>query len=779
MSHRRFRPAASRTACLILSGLVSVCGLLAAKPSDPHLLGPTGMMGLCGRDQIKVTAVAKGSPADGRIQVGEVILGAGGKAFAGDVRKELAAAIDAAEGKEAGGKLALQLKDGRTVDLPLKVYGSYSATAPYDCPKTEALVTAVADRLVASGSLAKADRLAFGWLGLMATGEEKHLELVKRELPKQEWVRPDREKMMALLRSELDMGYVGWYWGYQLLALCEYHLLTGDASVLPGIESYALALSMGQDVAGTWGHRMATRGLGGRLPGYSHINQPSLACFIGLLLAQRCGVDDPVVATAVGKCHRFFSTFTGKGTIPYGVHEPKTGEFNNNGMSAMAAIAMSLQKDRVGAEFFSRQAAASHDRLETGHATHIFNVLWTPLGTALCGPEVTQGFFDESRWLYTSYRSWDDRFTLDGDGFKAADPSGILLLAYCLPRQKLFITGKQADPSYRVSGEAAREVVGQSRIDYARLGEQELIALFDHPAPQVKRRAVWELRTRKGDFIPTLVTMLRSGNTAQRISALEFFGYECPAEWALPQKPLLAALMLDPKENLEVRVKAAASLAVIGEQAQVHYEDMLKFLLEDKPDAEFGIFDADIGNSLKTLCPDPIRAGVVKDRDLLYHAALKLADNPRQNTRGVAMVLLQSMPLADFHKVGDKIKQVVLNRDPSYHSYHNPQASVLEGARLLAALGIREGLEWAVEGIRAPDGKGSFEQRAMMGVLSAYGANAKPVVEEIQADPERLKAFSGGKNKRAWDLLVQQIQSSKQAAAAMIGFEEAKRLRGE
>jgi hypothetical protein len=59
-------------------------------------LGPTGLRGWIFCDkmvttdarQIKVTKVAKGSPSDGVLAVGDVILGVGGKPFSYDPRTE-------------------------------------------------------------------------------------------------------------------------------------------------------------------------------------------------------------------------------------------------------------------------------------------------------------------------------------------------------------------------------------------------------------------------------------------------------------------------------------------------------------------------------------------------------------------------------------------------------------------------------------------------------------------------------------------------------------------
>lgn len=90
--------------------------------------------------QILVTAVPKGSPADGALREGDVILGVGGKNFTGDARIQFARAIMTAEAENGGGALRLiRWRNGQSqnVELKLKVLGSYSATAPYNCPKSK------------------------------------------------------------------------------------------------------------------------------------------------------------------------------------------------------------------------------------------------------------------------------------------------------------------------------------------------------------------------------------------------------------------------------------------------------------------------------------------------------------------------------------------------------------------------------------------------------------------------------------------------------------------
>ncbi len=758
----------------ILILLLIVPSVHAARPGDDSQFGPTGIHGMRAKQELRVTYVAEGSPAAGKVMPNDVIVGANGKRFESDAIRELAAAIGVSECAARDGNLSLELKGGRQAELRLKVYGDFSDTAPANCPKTDAIVTAVADRMITMPKELAEDHLAVGWLGLMATGEDKYLDFVKANLPVQEWAKPDREQIMSVVRGESDLGYVGWYWGYRLMALCEYHLLTGDKSVLPGIETYAVALSKGQDAAGTWGHRMATPKRGGRLPGYAHINQPSLACFIGLALARKCGIDDPALAKALTKCQGFFNTFTGRGAIPYGVHSPNSRDFDNNGMGGLAALAMSFVGDREAARFFSRQVAADYDRLETGHATHFFNVIWSPLGANVAGPEVAREFHKRSDWLYTLYRSWDDQFTYNGRTQKAIDTNGALLLNYCTPRKKLHITGKNADPSLWASKTEAQDIMNLTKIDYKRLSVDELIALFGHEAPQVRRRAQWELREREGDFHGKLGKMIGEGSDLQQETAIGFYGYKCPPEWAQPRMRVIAGVLNNANENPEVRAQAASALAWQPPHGQTHFDDILRLLLEDKAGDAYGLIDETLGSALTTISTTPFADGLIKDKELFYRAVRKLSANPRQGARGDALKLLSDMPAEDFAQVADEVKMVVLNRNPNFHSYHNPRQTLVPGGQLLARMGIKEGPEWALQVLRSKDGKASFKNDAVATVLRAYGANAKEAVEWIQQDKKILKGISEGRRQtKNWNALLKAIESG-QGAREMIPFEEAR-----
>lgn len=83
--------------------------------------------------QIAVTQVAPKSPADGKLVVGDVILGVAGQRFSYDPRVEFGKALTAAETEAGKGKLALTRWRAGNVEevvLEIPVLGTYSRTAP-------------------------------------------------------------------------------------------------------------------------------------------------------------------------------------------------------------------------------------------------------------------------------------------------------------------------------------------------------------------------------------------------------------------------------------------------------------------------------------------------------------------------------------------------------------------------------------------------------------------------------------------------------------------------
>jgi hypothetical protein len=198
--------------------------------------------------QVYITTVHPGSPADGVLAVGDVILGVQGVPFSYDPRTEIGKALTAAEA--GSGELTLlrwRAGETDTVALKLPVLGAYAATAPYGCAKSK--------RILEQGCAALAKRMAdnayepnpiprcLNAMALLASGDEDYLPLVRREA---QWA------------AAFEVGgFSTWYYGYVGMFLAEYVLATGDESVMPGLTRITMESVHGQSIVGSWGHGFA------------------------------------------------------------------------------------------------------------------------------------------------------------------------------------------------------------------------------------------------------------------------------------------------------------------------------------------------------------------------------------------------------------------------------------------------------------------------------------------------------------------------------------------
>jgi hypothetical protein len=754
---------------LILLALSLASPIHAATKHKPLFFSTTGIEGHAlprwpkTADTIHVTNCEEGSPAFGKLKAGDIVVGIGSEKFTEHPIVGIARSLDQAEA--SGGELALLLKDGRKVTLQLAKLGAYSPTAPYNCPKTDAIIEQAAEQLMKEEGLGSTPTRT-GLLGLMATGEPKHLEVVAEVIRNSGMLKVDPEVIDEYLKTgQPNLGSTGWTWGYNLIALGEYYLLTKDEAVLPAIRTYALGLARGQDAVGLWGHRMATEALKGRAPGYGIMNQCSLSNFMGMLLARKCGIQDPVLDQAIERTNAYVADHVDKGGFPYGVHGPSEDQLNNNGSSGSAAICMALQGNSEGAAYFSRVSAPTHNKLTLGHASHFFNPLWTPLGESLSGPEVTHEFFMRSLWYFNGKRHWKGGFPGKGrSGFFA----GQALLTYCLPRKVLLITGREADESIWISGGEVDELLGLNLIDYEKETDDALIGMLDHPIVQVRTKAAGELRGRltfkwgrkldEAPFTSTLLESIRNGSEQEKITALRVLG-GISRGYSTHFAATFGEVMNNRQESMAVRVEAASAFRNCGQGAFPYYNDILKLALEERPEPDpFGHVDRKLAGSLdgitsKLNTPES-REGLSPDKKLLYQVASRLLEHPRQDVRAIGIKLIQGIELEDFHLVGEELMHVLNDEDTSYHSYS--KVLNVDGIEILADLNIKEGLQLLEEGIFHGGGKWGFKYGALIKALPKYGANAKPYIPIFEAHPNINK--EGDRFTPAWQKAVKKIR---------------------
>ena len=707
-------------------------------------LGATGLRGWMYCDkmvtsdarQIAITKVAKGSPAYGILEVGDVILGVGGKPFSYDPRTEMGKALTAAESEAGNGELTLsRWRAGRSEEVVVKipVLGTYSATAPYDCPKSKRILEQgcreLAKRMEDPSYTRRLDPIprSLNALALLASGQESYLPLIQKEA---QWA-----------ASFKDEGMATWYYGYVMILLAEYKIATGDDSVMPGLKRLALEAANGQSAVGSWGHRFARPD--GRLYGYGMMNSPGLPLTISMVMAREAGVEDPALDRAIELSVRLMRFYIHKGAIPYGDHHPWIETHEDNGKCGMASVLFNLIGESKGAEFFSRMSVAAHGpERDTGHTGNFFNILWSLPGISQSGPNATGAWMNEfGGWYFDLARRFDGSFLHQGppendrDSYAGWDCTGSYLLAYAMPLKKLYLTGKKSDAVPKLDVATAESLIddgrGWNNKDrngfYDALSNEQLLERLGSWSPVVRERAAMALGRSKSVPVEPLIQMLDSPSLEARYGA-------CQGLIQLRRRgmPAVAALQKTlAHDDLWLRIKAAEALAAIGKPAMQTVPQLLELLaqvdIENDPRGmqqrylSFALFERDgmLGRSLE---------GV--DREALNKAVRAGLKNQDGRARGSIGSVYRQLSLGEIQPLLPAIHEAIIQPAPSGEMFAD--GIRVEGLRLLAEHHIEEGISALVLYTRDQNPWESQNRTPeLMKILLSYGAHAKEVIPEL------------------------------------------------
>ncbi|MEO6594568.1 MAG: DUF6288 domain-containing protein [Planctomycetota bacterium] len=701
--------------------------------------------------QIAITEVAPGSPADSVLAVGDVILGVGGEPFTEDPRTELGRALTAAESEVGRGKLSLsrwRAGETKTVVVELPVLGSYSATAPYDCPKSTRILErgckALARRMEEPSYKPDPIPRCLNALALLASGDRAYLPLVRREA-----------RWAADFSAD---SFQTWYYGYVCMLLAEYITATGDESVLPGLRRLALEAANGQSRVGSWGHRFAQPD--GRLAGYGMMNAPGVPLTIALVMARSAGVRDGEVERAIERSTALLRFYIGKGAIPYGDHDPWIETHEDNGKCGMAAVLFDLLGDAQGATFFSHMSVASHGaERDTGHTGNFFNLLWALPGVSRSGPFATGAWMQEfGAWYFDLARQWDGTLRHQGppqehgDSYNGWDATGAYLLAYALPLRKIALTGKRPGyvPALDAAGAASLIADGRgwSNRDrasfYAGLDQAELLRRLGSWSPVVRERAAMALIRLKDTVVPDLVKMLASASLdAASLDAASLDATSLDARYgacqALAQLRAVAApavLALQEclgHEDLWLRVKASEALGRIGKAAM----PVLPALLEALARAPAGTDPRGMEQRYLCFVLFDRREGLLRrslegvDRDALYAAIRAGLQNEDGRARSAVGSIYEQMSFEMLEPLLPAIYQAIMEPAPSGIMFADGVRTA--GLQILAKHHIEEGITACVYYVRHMKQHGS-EKRVpeVLQILLGYGAHAQPNIPELE-----------------------------------------------
>lgn len=397
------------------------------------ITGARGRMSPEWPEEIEVAYIFKRTPAAGKLEVGDRIIGANGDRFTTPHKfgygmdkfgyegplMDLGNAIDRSQGTALGGRLVLDVeRDGEKIEVEIELptdYGSFAETYPWDCPKTdrilEELCEYLADRQRPDGSWTggRPHVDAFAALALMASGEAKYRNEVKSAM----------RNFANQTNDEIDYGGLD-CWKYSLYGVClaEYHLATGEHWVLDELGEINRWLVKAQFAenyrndrgAGGWGHRPSDKPGGN---GYGPISMITAQAMTAWSLMARCDIEiDP---ERYDLAHEFLVAGTNDmGYVWYADSNGGDNRYADMGRTGAAVVAHAVSPS--GGSSFERYARKSArcigenpDTFPDTHGSPILGMGWTALGASFDEKAFRQ-LMDEHVWFFTLSHCPDGTF---------------------------------------------------------------------------------------------------------------------------------------------------------------------------------------------------------------------------------------------------------------------------------------------------------------------------------------------------------------------------------
>lgn len=288
---------------------------------------------------------------------------------------------------------------------------------------------------------------------------------------------------------------------------------------------------------------------------------------------------------------------------------------------------------------------------------------------------------------------------------------------------RIHLTGRGLDPSLWVTTEESEAIIAAGVLDDS--SEKALLGSLGSSLPPVRLRAAQALAMRDASVTAEVMTLLAKGNTYQQIGAIHAI-QNLKIDGADDE---LLAIALNEKDDLWVRQLAVKALGNM-EEAKPYASELLKMLVREKPcDQPYGELDLALGGALVNLySPDPYATEL--DKDLFYRGVTKLLEHKHASGRGAGMALIKNLPMADLPRMAGKMVDLIEDKDKTYTSYTG--AGRQEALEVLYRLGVKESMDYTVNTINEPTGRGGPRMRARTGLLKTFGAEAKYLVPRIK-----------------------------------------------
>ena len=437
-----------------------------------------------------VEYVFENSPAEGRLQVGDLIAGVNGQSFTNDFSDRIAEAI--ARGEGSSGQMVLNIeRENRKKDITFKIekIGQYSAKWPSECKKSARILRDACDWLVAhqqpNGRLEKAEHgnvfvlSSVGGLAMLGCDLERYREPLKKLV--------DFEVGFLKQHVNADGHYENgklelWSLNYAAIFLAEYYLATHDQSVFPALEFLNQEIyhrqfhqADAEAVAHVRDHRKRKGYKGDPVPkywfahgkistkssGYIHLGVNVANACVAFSLLHEAGVDVDMENLKATK--DYIEKACVSGAMGYAANLGQKGTPGDAfGRTGTLGIALYLDGHRPA---YTSKVTGAMNRLYPrhmylSHATTVMGKAWGVLAIAQLDPTLFRRIMDECQHDFDLLRLSDGSFVANpvgeighskldllhgGNGEKHRWTTAFNALIYALGERRLRITGRNPD----------------------------------------------------------------------------------------------------------------------------------------------------------------------------------------------------------------------------------------------------------------------------------------------------------------------------------------------
>ena len=429
-----------------------------------------------------VKYVFPGSPADGKIAPGDLIVGVNNQLFNTEHKNgygmdkfgadgpvlDFAIALENCQNASAMGALSLTLdRRGTTENVLLNIgyqSGTYGQNFPFDCKKTslirDQLYQYLVDHQGEDGSWGIPPQNTFAPLALLASGEKRYLDAVKKNV-----------KMHARTTSSEDSSWlINWRYMSAAIVMSEYYLFTREKWVLKEIqEVYEFLVStqyidmnqINEKVKETHPHaypkdKMDSHGGWGHNPGFEGYGPISMLTAQGALafsLMHRCGIDvDPDRHVAA---YNFLRRSAGaNGYVWYKDQPAGPNDWADMGRTGASAIAHQLspyqRNEHSKFAFLQAKVISQHPQsFPDTHGSPIMGMGYTAIG-ANVDSDCFRQLMEANRWWFTLAQCPDGSFyyqpNRDNAGYGSDSriaATAVTAFIFSIPKGNLHLTRKK------------------------------------------------------------------------------------------------------------------------------------------------------------------------------------------------------------------------------------------------------------------------------------------------------------------------------------------------